>query len=500
MILRFLSAILCFCILPFNSVLSQGVIVKPGTKLNLSSQSSLSIINGGFLLLKDDNNSNPSFLQNGDLLSSAPSKVEQYLERDTWHLISSPFNNSTIEPFTGMYLTQYDEPTDSWQYLVEPLSTPMVEGNGYFIWNPAIEGSVEELTPDFVLLSGQLNSNSLQLNLNYTAGNGSPGWNAIGNPFPCTIEWNGHADWNLLNTDATIYVYDAGIGGGSSGNYRVFNFNTPPEAQIPEGNDGMIAASQGFWVKANANGASLTIPESQRSHNPKPFYKNHKSSPENILRLHVENSQNSMYCENVISFSAGTTASFDSDFDAAYIEGDPEAPQMFTSVASDKLLVNYLPSYEEHATVPLMFASKVGGLFKITASHIESFPEDLPVYIEDKKDEVFHNLKSNPEYSFMSNPEDNIDRFVIHFANPSSEDLLTMQNKLHIYAYQKRVYIVMEDQKKGKVSIYNLLGQTLEESILNQGHNTIPLFTDQNCVIVRVSLDNDIITRKLYIP
>jgi len=92
---------------------AQGMKVQPGTKVTLNSTGTLKLMNGGGLLLEDDYSNTPSFLQKGTLTFSGggQAEVEQYLTKDTWHMVASPVNGATIVSYKWMYLYQYLEAT-----------------------------------------------------------------------------------------------------------------------------------------------------------------------------------------------------------------------------------------------------------------------------------------------------------------------------------------------------------------------------------------------------
>ncbi len=96
----------------------------------------LKIINSGDLLLEDDHSSSPSFLQKGTVTFSGggQAEVEQYLTKDGWHMVASPVDGATISAYMWMYLYQYIEATEAFQYLTYPTSTPINVGQGYFVW------------------------------------------------------------------------------------------------------------------------------------------------------------------------------------------------------------------------------------------------------------------------------------------------------------------------------------------------------------------------------
>lgn len=78
----------------------------------------------------------------------------------------------------------------------------------------------------------------------------------LGNPYPSALDWNDDASWNKVNVGGWAVIYDNGTNRGwnplLTGIDRSWNRKT----------DGIISATQGFWVKAYTNGASMTIPQS----------------------------------------------------------------------------------------------------------------------------------------------------------------------------------------------------------------------------------------------
>ena len=65
---------------------------------------------------------------------SGVTTVEQYITSQQWHLISPPVSGATINTYFDIYLKEYNEPSDTWTYLVTPTSTPMNFSKGYSAW------------------------------------------------------------------------------------------------------------------------------------------------------------------------------------------------------------------------------------------------------------------------------------------------------------------------------------------------------------------------------
>ncbi len=303
-----------------------GMKVLAGTDVTVGEGIYVKITDGANLLLADNYSTAPSFLQRGTLnfTGGGEAFVEQYLTKDNWHIVAAPVNNEVIGAFMWMYLYEYLEPTNTFNVLTQPVNTPLNVGEGYFLWAYSTHPEYP-ISPDSTVLNGILNYTDVNLSLSNTDASPKSGWNLLGNPFPCAVDWNGDASWNLNNVGATIYIYDA----AESGNYKVWNYNSGGTL-----NNGNIVAGQGFWVRtADTTGtaASLTIPESQRLHSNEPFYKSSGATLSNQLKLKVAGSS-SLNDETIIGFIQEATGGYDSDYDAGYLYGEQEAPSLYSVI------------------------------------------------------------------------------------------------------------------------------------------------------------------------
>ncbi|MEO0405374.1 MAG: SprB repeat-containing protein, partial [Bacteroidota bacterium] len=110
--------------------------------------------------------------------------------------------------------------------------------------------------PQFVDLYGRIYQGDINLPVDYT-NLGTPdadGWNLVGNPYPCTINWD-MAAWTKNNINDAIYIYDAATQQYTSYVNGVGN----------NGGSGNIAPFQAFWVKANGNNPQLSASENVKN-------------------------------------------------------------------------------------------------------------------------------------------------------------------------------------------------------------------------------------------
>ena len=476
-----------------NSYGQASMIVSPGVDVTVGPGVTLDV--GGEKLLLEDNYSNaPSFLQYGTVSFSGggEAKIEQYLHLDRWHLVSSPMQDEVIEAYLWHYLAQYHENDDSWTYLDLPLTIPLNVGEGYYAWAYTTDpNGTSPPSPDSVVFSGTMNYQDVNLTLGNTPSSPMAGWNLIGNPFPVALEWNDHIDWNLVNVGATMYIYDNSV----SGNFVNWN-STLQTGTNPNG--GFIAATQGFWVRTavqDGSAASLTIPASQRLHDDALFWKSGDDVLQDQLMLTVEGNGHSD--KTIIGFYPDATSGFDPEYDGVYYYPIQEVLSMYSVVHGQKYALNELPSIDEYPVVPVDFECRVQGEYTLSADWLDKFPEDLPIFLEDKQDNIFQDLRSDPVYEFISLPDDNYKRFNIYFGDRLNQEI-AMEN-IRIFSWQQTVIVDVPFDISGNILIYDISGRLITEGNVHMGRNELALERANGNYIVKIIANEGVISKKVFI-
>jgi len=407
-------------------------------------------------------------------------------------MVSSPVSDGIIAGYEWMYIYYYTESDNSWHYMNKPTTQPLNPGQGYLVWPYSVDpNGVYPPSPDSAVVKGNLNYQDINLNLSNTDASPKSGWNLVGNPFPIALNWNGDVSWSLTNVGASNYIKDP-----VSGNYVVWNFNSG--GTNPNG--GYIAATQSFWVRtADTTGtaASMTLPSSQRSHNNASFYKN--SEPMLPQQLLVSIEKDGKSDKTIIGFLEEATAGFDGAYDATYLYGDDEVHSMYSKIMETKYALNHLPSIEEYPIIPVGFEAVIPGSYTFTSEWMESFPLHVPIFLEDIRDDIYQDLRSNPEYVFVSDLNDEAHRFNIHFAEPLGIDESDLLSMVHIYAFEKTVYINLPDQVQGDIFIYNLLGEQIANKDNAIGQVKIPVNASNSYFVIKVIADKGFKSEKLFI-
>jgi hypothetical protein len=482
------TLLLLFSLAVYTSLSGQGAVVSPGCNITLDQGTFITIKNGFNMLLLDDNSTSPSFLEKGNLVfyDNGKAWVQQYVAKGIRHLVSSPVSDARINTYMNFYLYRWDEPTYKWINLYYPTTQPLVPGQGYSLY-----ASVS--VPDAPFIKGQPNRLDVPVTLSYTPGtylppSQYPGWNLIGNPFPCPLNWNGDPDWQLNGVDYTLYVKDPLATG-----YYLYNWYTGLGIGL---DTGFVAATQGFMVKANTPGASLTLPASQRAHyDAVTFYKSGKQRP-NTVRLTTEGQGSSS--ETLISFDEGATGAFDSRYDAYYLATDEARLELFSYLPDLAYAINFLPSWTEYPSVPVHLKSSENGLYTLTVTGIESFPDHVPIWLEDRKESFLQDLRMNPQYAFSCTAGDDESRFMIHFSNPLGTGE-SMTSDISIYSCQRTVFMDVPGDFGGDLYVYDLLGRLVLSRRVAAGHNSFEVPGEEAVYLVKIVSAERPVTKKIYL-
>ncbi|MCF8404847.1 MAG: hypothetical protein K9H58_12935 [Bacteroidales bacterium] len=443
------------------------------------------------LRLQADTNSMASLITNGTVTGSF-GIVEEHLTQDQWHMISSPVSSALADVYTGCYLLKWGESDSTWSYITS-LSDPLTTTKGYFVWS---ESSIS--SPTDVEYSGLLNTgNQTATGLTYTSGSGKGnGWNLVGNPYPSALEWT--STWTKSNIDATMYIYD-----GTQ--YLTWNYNLGGYGTL---GNGYIPSTQAFWVKANASGPSLTIPNSQRTHASQSFYKGSEDTYPNIFSGIVEG--NGYIDKAIIGMNDYATNNFDSEFDAYKLFGIEDAPQLFASINTTKASTNIFETITSaNYTVDLGLIVGASEKYILEFGDLENFDPQYNIYLEDKLSSpiglALYNLRKNPIYKFNAEPGQVENRFKIHFVKTSESKEPTMPGKdsntiVNIYSHQKDVYVNYLSETGATAVVYDIMGREItRKSIEANQLNKIQVSAERGYYIVKIISSLNTSSSKVYL-
>lgn len=437
----------------------------------------------GDLLIKADSQGMGSFIDKGTTNITGSTTVQQYLISERWHLVSSPVSNATINTYFDIYLKEYDEPTDNWNSLIEPVTIPMNIGQGYAAW--ADDYYTGSTVVGFI--GGELNHEDCSINpLDYTPASPKAGYNLIGNPFPCAIDWN--SDWATSNLSGWAEVYENGVYRGWHPTLGGYNGKT----------DGIIPSTQGFWVRALNTSASLTIPASERVHNGQDFYKEAVESELPEIRLEAIAGENAD--EAVILFHPACTDAFDGYFDLEKLNNAEDLPQLYSIAGNLRLAFNVMSVGYEDKIIPLGFEDIHEGVFGVRATRLANFRSEMNIVLEDLLTGEFRNLHEDEIVWFNHLPINDPHRFNIYINKSAQESGEIPETGVEISSFGNRIYVRLPaNGSPSEVNVYDVLGKLVDERHSVNAPEFVITVEGRGIFIVRVQNGNYLKTSRIWI-
>ncbi len=310
--------------------------------------------------------------------------AQRYMEGEgrIYRYISSPIANAPVSalqddfPITGTFtgadeipglnsmpsMFDYTESASGdfqqgWESYPEIVNTEtLVPGRGYAVFIR------EEVNPTTIDISGTINQGDFNFDVTYNnSGNSADGWNLVGNPYPCDLDWNS-GSWTRTNVAGTVYIRDNGNGGVFTSYDGVVGLN---------GGERYIASGQAFWVQATSAGPVMSITEEVKSAQSATFFRT--GSVANLLKVALGDGSGDSD-ETAFRFIEGATKNYDVAMDSKKLEN----PGIFnfSSYSEDgkKLAINYLPELSCGSTiVPLDIADVDEGNHKLLFTGLSSF-------------------------------------------------------------------------------------------------------------------------------
>jgi len=199
----------------------------------------------------------------------------------------------------------------------------------------------------------------------------------------------------------------------------------------------------------------------------------------------------------VVTFAQEATENFDLQIDGLKINGLEEAPQLFTLSGDSKYSINNLPAFEGQRIVDMNFETQFTGQVTLNFSEIESFDPSVSIYLKDELTSQSINLRNQPVYTFIHNPENDASRFKLVFGGTIGiEEQATLPGKMWISGNTLYINTPKLAGQTGLIEVYNASGQKLmSKTIVLSELSTLEL----NCkgfVIVKLTAGQEVMTMK----
>ncbi len=376
--------------------LGNYMILNPGAKVTFNS-----LRNNGTLILQSDATGISSLILNTNVTAT----VELYLtggnpgaptlKLNKWHFISTPVALLPVSTFAPTYTTNvvgwYDNQVsgtlasgwiayDGYRYstggMGGPTFTNLTPGNGYDFF----AANDQKYT-----FSGQLNTGTFVMNLNFTTPPGSSslnGFNLLGNPYSSGLDW----DYILnntpfpANTSKSLYFtrdnaqcsYINGVG-------------------IPSDVTGIIPPMQGFFIKTYSTGNSITLPAEGRVQ--ENIHSRYKKGLEIIPLVRLSLAEGTLTDETVVRFDAAAKSGLDYDFDAPKMFLSSDVLSIYTISDGSDFAIDGLPFPDTFIEIPVVVNLTASGNHSITTTQLQGL-DNYDVTLIDNTTGISTNLKT----------------------------------------------------------------------------------------------------------
>jgi len=455
--------------------------------------------------------------------------VQQYLASGRNWYISSPVSGATSNVFNAAAasninkLYRYDEPNGSSATLNWPQisdnTTSLSVAKGYVA---NVDASLLAATNGVTFTGGSLNTGNITTGLNSVpaltstpAAASYQGYNLVGNPYPSYLNaMTAINNAGNLVIDPTIWYRTQAV----SSTYYFETVNTSGNG-VGTNNaltgtvTGYIPPMQAFWVHvvSGASSPALTFSNSMRSHaisvsgTPTTLLKAPatKNAVQQTLRLKVSNGTNGD--EAIVYFNSNASNDFDAYDSRKMSNNNPAIPEIYTTVGSEKLVINGMNSISANTELPLGFTTGQSNTFSIKASEFSNFDANTKVYLKDKLSGTEYDLTDGTAYTFASDITSTADRFSLVFKSAGVATSLNNASGDQVALIYKNANNQITVNCKGDISdnafisVYNALGQKLESKQITSTTTVIGKTFTSGVYVVTVNNGGKNTTKKVIL-
>lgn len=484
-------------------VTGTAVVTVP-TGFNFNISGAVTVANTASLTFENNTN----LIQQGTINNNSGNVIVKResspLFRLDYTMWSSPVANQNLLTFSPDTNTSrfysYNTTTDKFNVVV-PSTTTFGTADGYLIrmpntWEAYSVG--ETPLPWTGTFIGIPNNGDIT----YTMSTAGTGYNAVGNPYPSTLNIDTFITANTIpianNIDGTLYFWrktndalnptsyttytTAGVTGGNSHTYA---------------NDNFMSVGQGFIVKANSN--TLNFNNSMRiANNQNQFFRT-KAVERNRIWLNLSNSTATIN-QMMVAYMTNATAGIDVAIDGKYLNDSPTALNSLINNEEFAIQGRSLP-FDATDVVPMSFKTTTAGDYSIAIDHVDGlFTGNQAVILVDNLAGIETDLKTT-SYIFAASAGTDKTRFSLKYQKTLGINTPTFdENSVTIFKNKGTISIKSSLESIANVKVFDINGRLLfEKSKVNTNETNIESskFTNQVLIVKITSTDNKIVNKKV---
>jgi hypothetical protein len=460
-----------------NFNISGDIIVSPGASLTFTNNTNL-------VQTKNTNGNTGNIIlkrQTSDL------KLSDYV------LWSAPVSGQQLQSFSPSTLSNrfytYNPSTNLYNAIVP--TNNFAIGSGYLVRMP----NNHPTSP--TIWEGQFQGVPNNGNYNITVTNDA--YNAIGNPYPSTINANTFIStnnitealyfWRKTNNTATSSYATYTTAGGTANAGGL-------SSVVP---NGIIQVGQGFLVKATTPTISFT--NTMRVANTGNQFLKTKETELHRIWLNLSKDATPVN-QMLIAYMPKATSGIDATIDGRYINDNATALNSLIENEEFVIQGRSLP-FSDSDIVPLTFKTSAAGSFTIGIDHVDGlFSDSQNIFLNDKITSANHDLKKT-SYSFTATAGTFNDRFEIVYKENSTlglEDAVFNEDTVLVYNQKGIININAGKKTIVAVKIFDIRGRLIYKK--NDINSTItaldPFVAAHQTLIIQItSNENKVVSKKL---
>lgn len=380
------------------------------------------------------------------------------------HGISSPMTTGfTTTSGTANTLYGYNANTGAWD--MSP--TVSTVGAGFFAPVQS-SGGFQSAAGNFSVTGtpNTSHTHSLGYAANTASGGSGSGWNLIGNPYTCGLDWTSVTKTNVNNA---YYVWDA-----SNGTYQYYSGSALSGTYLAASSilSGVIPPMQAFWVQATASGGSIvsTMANDGTVSSSPTFY---KTSPDNMILYAEDLNDPSLSDAMWITHAAGYTNDFEGDLDAWKRSNYGGQANIYSYHDGEKMAINAL-DLSATTYIPVgVKGSEIGKKYRLVLEQLVN-NQPYQAVLEDKLLNSFSDITSEGyvfTYGAWQNEEP---RFVLHVNQSTVGIDESTSEVVKVYQQGDRLVVLGDGQKHSSFTLVGLDGRVFHNGILTSGMASMP--------------------------
>ena len=435
------------------TVLAQDLTIASGATVTIESGSYISsggnLSNSGTLTLGADFNGYSQIKVDGTVTNTGTITQQQLLNTITGYTsISSPMaTDFATTSGDNTKLFYYDGSAFAWR-----TSGSDVAGRGYFAkysnggflsWGGTFSATG---TPNTSM------THSLSYSVNAAANGSGTGWNLVGNPYTCGLDWT---TMNKTDVNNAFYIWDP-----ATSLYKYYSSGVISGTYLSSSNTltAIIPPMQAFWVQTTSNSAALssTMADDGTLLNAPTYIS--KTVPDNLILGVVALNDSSVNDAMWLIDNMQARTGFDGSYDAWKMDNGDNQPNISSVFNGEEMAINAL-DFVNTPVIPVGFDGPTKGTYAFSLEQIVN-GASYKVTLEDKHLDLFYDISSK-DYTFKNIGWDSEDsRFLLHL---ESLQLLSDNNDaddqdIHsdYYVYQSEDFIYLNQSEFGLFNTYTL--------------------------------------------